>query len=178
MPRLAKNLILFKAGWLACVLGAANGMPWLGPLAVLVVAAEHLRSAKAPLEELKLLGLAAAIGTVWESVLVVTNLLDYGTSSNLAPYWIIAMWVLFATTLNIGMNWLKRHWIIAMIAGGVGGPLAFFSGSKAGAVTFVEGTNSLIAIGVGWALLLPVLVIASKRLNGHSDSVPLSLQRA
>ncbi|MEL7312605.1 MAG: DUF2878 domain-containing protein [Pseudomonadota bacterium] len=178
MQHIAKNLVLFKAGWLACVLGAANGMPWLGPLAVALIAAEHLRTAKAPGDEVKLLVLAAAIGAVWESALVVTNVLDYGTTATFAPYWIIAMWVLFATTLNVGMNWLKRHWAIAAVAGGIGGPLAFFSGSKAGAVEFVSGMNSLLVIGVGWALLLPVLVIASKRFNGHAESVPLSLQRA
>lgn len=178
MPSIAKNLLLFKAGWLACVLGAANGMPWLGPVAVAAIAAEHLRTAHAPMDELKLLGLAALIGAVWESALVLTNILDYGDGNAYAPFWIIAMWVLFATTLNIGMNWLKRHWGIAAIAGGIGGPLAFFSGAKAGAVVFTDTINSLLVIGVGWAVLLPLLVTASRRLNGHAQSVPLSLQRA
>jgi len=27
----ASNLVLFQAGWIACALGAAHGMPWVGP---------------------------------------------------------------------------------------------------------------------------------------------------
>ena len=138
MQHIAKNLVLFKAGWLACVLGAANELAWLGPLAVVLIAAEHLRTAKAPLNEVKLLVLAAAIGAVWESALVVTNVLDYGMSATFAPC----------------------------------------SGATAGAGEFVSGMTSLPVIGIGSAVPLPALVIASKRFNGHAESVPLSLQRA
>ena len=32
------NFLVFQAGWFATVLGAANGAPWLGPVAVLAAA--------------------------------------------------------------------------------------------------------------------------------------------
>ena len=68
------------------------------------------------------------------------------------------MWVLFATTLNIGMRWLRKSLVIAAIAGAIGGPLSFLAGEKAGAVMFSDTTIALAIIGLGWAVLLPLLV--------------------
>ncbi len=181
MPNVFKNLVLFKAGWAACVLGAANGMAWLGAVAVATIALEHLRTARAPGRELTLLAIAAGIGLVWESALVSVGLLDYGSGTLLAgfaPYWIVALWVLFATTLNVGMKWLKRHWLLAAVAGGVGGPLAFFAGEKSGAVAFAHTPTALIAIAIGWAVLLPLLAALADRLDGHGDLVPATLARS
>jgi hypothetical protein len=30
--RLLVNFVAFQLGWFACVLGAAQGLPWLGPV--------------------------------------------------------------------------------------------------------------------------------------------------
>ncbi len=37
--RLLLNFAAFQIGWFACVLGAANGFPWLGPVVVAAVVA-------------------------------------------------------------------------------------------------------------------------------------------
>jgi hypothetical protein len=88
--------------------------------------------------------------------------------SGLAPYWIVAMWVLFATTLNVGMRWLRRSTAIAAVAGAIGGPLAFFAGASIGAVELVSPAIALIAIGIGWAVMLPLLVKLTVWLeDGH-----------
>ncbi|MEM9056945.1 MAG: DUF2878 domain-containing protein [Pseudomonadota bacterium] len=165
------NIVLFKLGWVACVLGAARDMAWVGLVAVAVIAAVHLALASSPRREMVVLAAAAVVGVVWESLLVNQGLLDYGQTSSpygVAPNWIVAMWVLFATTLNVSMNWLKKHPLLAVVAGGVGGPMAFVAGEKMGAVQFSEGLLSLTVIGIGWALLLPLLVSVSRRFNGHA----------
>jgi hypothetical protein len=168
-----KNLIMFKAGWLACVLGAANGHAWIGAAAVALIAAEHLRTASAPSREGLLLAAAGIVGLAWESLLVSLGMLEYNSgllTPMLAPYWIVAMWVLFATTLNIGLKWVKRHWLIAALAGAVGGPLAFLGGERLGAVVFPDPTLSLLTIGLGWALLLPLLALVAQHYDGHTPN--------
>lgn len=40
--RNAVNLLLFQVAWFAAVLGAAGGMVWLGPLALIPVLGVHL----------------------------------------------------------------------------------------------------------------------------------------
>lgn len=164
MRQTLKNLVLFKLGWLACVGFAAAGKPALATAAVAVVALLHLVSVPVIVKESLLLMTAALIGLAWESLLVATGLLNYpgyeGTGF-LAPYWIVAMWVLFATTINYGLKWVKKSWPIAMVAGLVGGPLAFYGGASMGAVEFSHTLTALAVIGAGWALLLPLLVLAS-----------------
>ena len=160
------NLSFFKAAWLASVLTAAASMPILGTAAVAIAVAVRLRRAENFEGEIRLLALAALIGFVWESALVSAGLLEYTAVSILpgsAPYWIVAMWVLFATTLNVGMRWLQKSTLIAAIAGAVGGPMSFLAGQKAGAVSFPDPTLALLAISAGWAILLPIVVrIASQ----------------
>jgi hypothetical protein len=71
------------------------------------------------------------------------------------------MWVLFATTINYGLAWVKRSWLISAGMGLIGGPLAFFAGAGLGAVTFTNTPLALVVIGVGWAVLLPLVVLIS-----------------
>jgi hypothetical protein len=151
------------------VLGAAASQSWLGLVVVIAVVLEHLRTAPEPHKELRLVGIAVLVGVVWESALVATNVLTYSDGiliAGFAPYWIVAMWALFATTFNVGMRWLKRHWLIAALAGAVGGPLSFYAGANLGAVA-LNSELALLTIGIGWAALLPLMVGLSDRLDGH-----------
>jgi hypothetical protein len=66
------------------------------------------------------------------------------------------------------MRWLRRSTAIAAVAGAIGGPLAFFAGSSIGAVELVSPAIALIAIGIGWAVMLPLLVKLAVWLeDGH-----------
>ena len=162
------NISLFKAGWLAAVFSAAASVPFLGTLAIAVAVITHLARSESRSGEIRLLALAAAIGLGWESLLVATGLVQYGAASIIpgtAPYWIIAMWLLFATTLNVGMRWLRKSLVVAAIFGAIGGPLSFLAGQKAGAVSFPDPTVSLAVIGLGWAVFLPLLVHYASRVE-------------
>lgn len=163
MGHIIRNLVSFKAGWLACVVFAAAGNTTLALASALVVAALHLLWVPVQRKEALLLLAAIGIGFAWESLLVATGVVSYPghEGSWFAPLWIVSMWALFATTLNHGMRWIKRSFPVASLAGLVGGPMAFFGGMKMGAVTFADPILSLAAIGAGWAVLLPVLVIVA-----------------
>ena len=161
MKPLVINLTLFKIGWLAAVFAAAAMMPVLGTATIALVVAVHLYRSEQRRAESLLLITSALIGVTWESLLVQAGVLSYtsGTfAAGVAPYWIVAMWLLFATTLNVGMRWLRNHWIVASIAGAVGGPMSFLAGAKTGAVVFTDTTTALIVISAGWAVILPLLV--------------------
>jgi hypothetical protein len=179
MGHVIKNLAFFKIGWVACVMFAAAGSPLLATLSVAAVAIFHLLSIKAPLKEALLLLAAAVIGLGWESFMVWTGLVQYPgyESAVLAPYWIVAMWVLFATTINHGLRWTKRHLGVAAVAGLLGGPLAFFGGMNLGAVEFSHTAAALVMIGLGWALLLPVLTVIADTIIDSSWLEPRAARR-
>jgi putative effector of murein hydrolase len=159
-----RNLVLFKLGWVACVMLAAAGQPLMATLVVAAVVAAHLATVPVKSKESMLLVSAALIGMTWESLLVKFGIVSYSgypDAAAFAPYWIVAMWVLFATTINQGLRWIKRSWIVASAAGLIGGPLAFFSGAQLGAVEFSNTALALATIGVGWAVLLPILALVA-----------------
>ena len=167
------NLSLFKAAWAATVFGAAASVPVAGAIAIAIAVLVHLARTRDVRAEATLLALAAMVGLVWETSLVAAGVLEYSSGTivpGVAPYWIVAMWILFATTLNVGMRWLRKSVAIAAIAGAIGGPASFFAGASAGAVTLSEPLTSLVVIGIGWAVLLPLLVRIANRFDGHYEA--------
>lgn len=174
MNAVVLNISLFKAGWLAAVFSAAASVPFLGTLAIAVAVATHLARSQSRSGEIRLLAMAAAIGFTWESLLVATGIVQYDAASIIpgtAPYWIVAMWLLFATTLNVGMRWLRKSMILTAFFGAIGGPLSFLAGQKAGAVSFPDTALSLAVIGLGWAVFLPLLVRFASRVD-QQEPVP------
>jgi hypothetical protein len=176
---LAVNFVAFQLGWFACVLGAAKGLPWAGVLVVLAVVALHLARARRPLPELRLIGLAMALGLLVDSLLLATGWLSYPAGlwlpgpwgSYLAPYWIVAMWALFATTLNVSMGWLRGRPWLAVLMGAVGGPLSYLGGEELGAIELTEPVAAMAALAVAWAVAMPLLMKAAERLDGVRDTV-------
>lgn len=171
--QIVRNFLLFQIGWFASVLGAANGLPWVGPLVVAGVVAVHLRYAQWPATEASLLLACAAIGTVFDSMLVAAGWVSYSSgmfAPAFAPYWIIAMWCLFATTLNVSLRWMRGRPLIAAVLGLVAGPLTYIGGEKLGGIIFLEQTAALAALGIGWAAMMPALLKLSEMLDGCTSS--------
>ena len=167
--RLALNFILFQLGWFTCVLGAANNVAWLGPIVVLAVVIIHLVLSLRPATELKLVLSAMALGLITDSLLLSSGWLSYPNGllfGSFAPYWIVAMWALFATTLNVSMRWMKDRYVLAMVMGAIGGPLSYYGGQKLGAMTFFEPVQVLAALAVAWAIAMPVLVWLASHFDG------------
>lgn len=163
------NIVAFKIGWIASIAGAASGYPLLGPAVILVAIALHLSKANQPSRELLLITLTGAIGATWDSVMVAAGWLTYPTgtfAAGFAPYWILAMWMLFATTLNVTFRWLQSKTIFASVLGAVFGPISYLAGSKAGAVVINDVTASMVGLAVAWAILLPGLLSLAKRFDG------------
>jgi hypothetical protein len=76
MIRLLMNLVLFKAGWVACVMLAGQDLPLLATLSVAAVVLIHLLTVPVPVKEALFLSAAALIGLGWESLVVATGLLQ------------------------------------------------------------------------------------------------------
>lgn len=163
------NFIMFQAGWFACVLSAANHMPWIGAVISLAILALHIFIANDHVKEILFILSAMAIGLVWESLLVQSSWIGFTSGyflADLAPYWIVLMWGLFASTINVSLSWLKTKLMLASVLGAVGGPMAYYGGQKLGAVQLLSMTHILVALAIGWGLLTPVLLLLSNKFNG------------
>jgi hypothetical protein len=175
------NFVAFQLGWFACVLGAANASAWLGLAVVGLVIGLHLFLAEQPGRESRLIVLAVLMGLVFDSLLVNSGWLRYvspGPFEGLAPFWILAMWALFATTLNVSMSWLKDKPAMAVLLGAVFGPLSYLAGQRLGALEFVDFDSGMLALVMVWALAMPLLMLAAARFDGFSKpQARLAVQR-
>jgi len=172
------NFVAFQIGWFACVLGAAYHMPLMGTGIALTIVVLHLAYASDPLAELKLLAVAVAIGIIIDPSLAIAGLIAFPSGTLLngtVAHWMLALWMLFATTLNVSLRWLKGRHTLAVIFGGVGGPLAYLAGEKLGALQ-INSTIGIVAIGVGWGIAMWVLIVLARRFDGFAPAVMASRQ--
>jgi hypothetical protein len=169
MRRLIINLVLFQIAWLACVLGAAHGLAWAGIAVAAGVIVIHLSQSQLPGREAVLILVVALIGALWDGLLVRFGFLEYPTGTPLPwlpPLWIVAMWAAFATTLGVGLSWLRGRWGLATLFGAVGGPLAFYAGHALGAVTFPDTLVAMAVLAGGWSFLMPLILWLSVSIEG------------
>jgi hypothetical protein len=165
------NFILFQIGWFACVLGGAHDVPWLGTGIALAIVAWHIGRAVRPRGELILVLMSAGIGAVADSALVAIGWVRYSSGTIIAgtaPVWLVAMWMLFATTLNVSLRWLRRFPLAAIAFGAIGGPLAYWGGARLGAMEFAAPVAATTALAVGWGALTPILVRLAQRFDGYA----------
>ena len=174
MPMMIQNFVLFQIGWFCCVLSGANQFhPLTGVVIVSFIVLLHLQRANDSISESMLILFAMIIGTLWDSSLMMAGLFQFATDSvinGMAPLWLIAMWALFATTLNVSLKWLKGRYWLAAILGGIGGPLAYYAGHQLGAVTFSQTASAMLAIAAGWAIIMPALVALTVRYDGFGNT--------
>jgi hypothetical protein len=166
---LALNLALFQVGWFACVLGAARGLSLLGPVTVAAILAWHAVRSQQPAQELKLVALAVVFGAIFDSALAALGWIDFApvaAAPYVAPWWMLALWAVFATTVNVSLSWLRLRLRLAALLGAVGGPFAYWAGERLGALELREPAAAFAALGAAWALVLPALLTLGRRLDG------------
>ncbi len=165
------NFVTFQAGWFSSVYGGAQQMPWLGPIAVALALLLHFHFASGRRAELMLILSCAAIGAAFDSVLVAFGWVRYPSgmfSEFAAPFWIVTMWMLFATTLNVSMRWLRKRPGLASACGLVGGPVTYLGGQALGGIVLLDPLAALLALGIGWAAMMPVLLRLSAMFDGFT----------
>lgn len=162
------NFVLFQLAWFANVIGAANEMPWFGVFVTFAILCWHFLKTHQPKVELLLLTFALMIGACFDQLMLVSTLVQYeshGWSDAVVPVWILALWLAFASTLNWSLAWMQGRYLIGMLFGAAGGPMAYFAADNLGAVS-IHSNTSYIALGMGWAIITPVLLYLSTHLNG------------
>lgn len=158
----AGNALAFQAGWFACVLGAAHDRPWLGPLAVLLLLALHLWFAADRRASLRIVLLVGIVGVLIDSTLGYLGILRFRDSlfgGWFCPPWLIALWLIFATTLQSSLGWLAARPLAAAVLGGLFGPVSYYAGQALGALNVMDNLPvAVTTLSVIWAVLFPPLL--------------------
>lgn len=164
MSRLV-NFIAFEIGWFGCILGAAHGLAWVGPVLVATLVTAHVWLSPTGQRELCLIVLAAAIGFVVDTVHAVLGVVRFtGQDSVWCPMWMVALWANLATTLNWSLGGLRGRYVVAAVLGALAGPTSYYAGQRLEAITLHP--QQAFAAGVlalAWGVATPALLGLSSR---------------
>jgi hypothetical protein len=171
MTRVLLNLALYQLAWFGCVLGAAVREPAWGYATVSLAVLWHLGRAPKPMRESLLLLAVVAVGALFELLLVQSGWVSMAPEllvAGVLPLWMVALWAAFGTTLNIALRALRDRGGLVAVLALVGAPLAYAAGARLGAFEFNNPPFAIAAVAAGWALLLPLLLRAARRLDGYA----------
>ena len=156
------NIVGFNLAWFATVVGAAEGLAWAGPAALLVFAAFQIPASPRPRYDLTAIAVFAAAGLVVDSVWSLAGVVSYAAawpSPALAPVWLVALWGSFSLTVGHSLAWIRQRPLAAAALGGLGGGFSYWAGARLGAVeAHVPEALYGVLVGLTWALVFPALI--------------------
>ncbi len=165
----------FQLVWFTCALSSARGSAWPGILAALVFVAVTLGLKRLARSEIVLVAASAGLGVVLETAFVAAGLLRYAApwpSDELAPAWIVALWLAFGATMTTLSRWLgHRAMIKAAILGALSAPLAYWAAARLGALQIVGPTLPTVAVvSLAWAVALSILIAIARNFDRSHKS--------
>ena len=171
------NFLLFQLCWFGCVLGAARGLIWLGPILVLIfVPLQIFLLTERHKAELMFVLICGSLGFVLESLLITARVyVPAGEETLICPPWMTALWCNFGPLVSISLSWLKGKISLAFVLGALAGPLAWWGGEKLGALTVApEFIFGYLPLSLVWAVILPTLLTLHTKLvapRNNSESL-------
>lgn len=165
----------YEAVWFVAVIGAGRGLAWPGVAATVLFAVWRLGVSSHRAVELRLIGVALAIGLVLDAVGVALSLVHYAAPWPWpeAPAWLTALWVAFALTIVPLFGYLYRRLWLAAVFGAIGGPLAYVGAAHGWHAVSLSPPiwRGLLLLVVGWAISLPLLCALARRgLHANVDT--------
>ncbi len=148
------------------MLGAAWGRPIQGAVVALVMLGAHFMLVRDPQREACMVIVAAAAGFLLDSMHARLGILAFpGASGSIAPFWIVVLWAQFGSLLrHLPSRFLGSPAQCAAL-GALGGPAAFWAGSRMGAVAFPSLPLSLAVLAISWGIAVPALAWLAVRLG-------------
>ena len=167
------NFVLFQVGWFVTVISVSNQMEYIAIFSVLGVLAAHLYLIAEKLKEFILILAAGLLGFVVDSILISGDLFsasgDLGLK-DMAPLWLVLLWMLFSITINHSLGWLRYKYLLAALMGAVFAPLAYYVGTNFEVLTFSNNYSSMgvmLIIGFTWAVVTPLMIYVSRSIFHH-----------
>jgi hypothetical protein len=75
------------------------------------------------------------------------------------------------------LAWLQRSRLLAVVCGALSAPIAYWAGARMGAIELFDPPAALIAIGLTWALVLPVLTHAASSFSSSTAQQRVTARR-
>ncbi|GAA4359226.1 DUF2878 domain-containing protein [Kangiella marina] len=158
------NFVLFQLVWLGFVLGSTKGYIWVGATLLVAMLVWQLWPSRRNENDFLIIGASATCGFIVATIWSFFGLIEYAEhwpAKNIAPWWIIAMWVAFGASFNHSLGWIQKSPYLAGVLAGIGGPVSYFGAARIGAVVINQPWLTFSLMAVAWfaiAFFLTILV--------------------
>jgi len=165
---IAINAAAFNVLWTLSMFGVGKPWWWAAPILIMVSLVIQLRFSPSPWREAVLILGGACVGAGLD-VLGTTLGPLRSTCGSRAEFVVLffAMWVNFGTTLRPSLSWMWTRPALATVLGAVGGPCAYWVGSRIGGISLGETPwQGLAWASVQYAVAVPVWMRAAAQIMG------------
>lgn len=156
------NFILFQLVWVGFVLGAANNFIWVGCAVLVAMLTWQLWPSRRHESDIIAILASAGAGLILASGWSSSGLIVYQNHwpiEQVAPWWIIALWVSFGASFNHSLRWIQKSPFLAGSLAAIGGPFSYLAAERVGAVTIHEPWITLSLMALAWFLIAFLLTI-------------------
>ncbi len=166
--------LAFQVLWLALVIQAGESLSLVTVSVTGIIVVMFLRAfGESPSADFAFVLAATACGTIIDTTLTVLGIIEPARSvmpAPLAPLWLIALWALFATFLRIVLTYLRGRRLAQLLVGVIGGPMAYWSGMRLGAIGLHENRIlAVAALALVWGAACVSLFSLSERLGTRQE---------
>jgi len=153
------NALMFQLAWFVCVQGRSD---W-ALVATLLALILHWRFAVTNPREWKLWLAVLLLGFCVDTALIAVGVLHFPHADLMPPPWLLCIWIMFASTLLHSLAFLQRSLLLSACLGAVGGPLAYYAGTRFGTAR-LGGSEwiALVVLAACWSLIMPLLMLLAK----------------
>ncbi|MEK9657260.1 MAG: DUF2878 domain-containing protein [bacterium] len=160
------SIIVFQVIWFFAAIMAGKGLPLYSVSAIGVSLVGHWLCSKNKKNSALFYLSAAGLGFIADTCLIQIGVMTMTSRvKDVSPLFMVGMWCHFVSTFDYSLAWVHKHKKIAVLLGGIAGPLAYWSGEKLGALQLNESLGySLGWIAFMWIVTMPTLMYMHKRI--------------
>lgn len=162
--KLIANALAYQAVWFSAILWSNTGAVFGCIIILILLATSESRG-----NDLKMIGLLMFIGLLVDGTLMQVGFFTFTSPGLPIPFWLLVIWIGLAMTIHHSLAWLKDKLLLAALFGGLGGPAAYWAGTRMGAASFNWSlTTSLCVLAIIWSLIFPTIMLFSAFLKNSS----------
>ena len=156
--KLYVNALAYQAVWFSAILwGNLGAVAGCLIILILLTTSEHRG------EDLKMIGFLMFLGLLVDGTLQQVGFFTFRNSGWPIPFWLLIIWLGLAMTIHHSLSWFKDKLLLAALFGGLGGPAAYWAGTRMGAATFNWSLpTSLLVLAIIWSLMFPTIMLFSR----------------
>ncbi len=166
MLKIISNAVIFQVGWILSVL---YGNP-VAVVVALTASIVYLLLYRRKNSDLLFVSFIILIGWLGDSALGLTGALIYPNGAFYPPFWLVTLWLLFASSLTWSLEWAIKRQLVFVLFCAIGGTLSYVIGVRLSDVTYgMDATGVVTVLATLWTMYGLLFHVAYRRWQRGID---------